>query len=256
MYLRHGAAILAFGLLIAPSVGGQQPAERLEFEVASIKENREPGAGGILRFVPSGAVTAQHFRARSIVEAAYSLKSHELLGTPDWASTTYYDINAKPAGTATREQQLAMLRSLLADRFNFAGHRETRTFDGYALQRVRTDGLGPNLRRATLDCIANIQTMPQCREGRSSGNTYQFLGYPLQTLVAALERATSAPVVDESGLAGLYDIDLRWSTDAVPLDDVPGIFTAIQEQLGLKLERRRMERAVLVVDRMEKATPD
>jgi uncharacterized protein (TIGR03435 family) len=265
MVLRSSAVLTTLTILAAAPLA-QQPPDRLEFEVASIKENREPGTAGMLRFVPSGAITARHFRARSVVTAAHELKSYELVGAPEWTATTYYDINAKPVAAATRQQQLAMLRTLLADRFNFSAHRETRPFNGFVLQRVRAASLGPKLQPTSLNCLAGLDASgarvpsssppPRCLEGRITGNSYQMTGFGMAQLTSRLEEITSAPVENETGLEGPYEIDLRWSTDTTPLDDVPGIFTAIQEQLGLKLEPRRMQREVLVVDRMERPTPD
>jgi uncharacterized protein (TIGR03435 family) len=260
------ALVLTIVTLLAASPSGQQATERLEFEVASIKENREPITGGFIRYVPSGAVNGRHMPARSFITFAYQLKAYQLLEAPDWTRTTFYDLNAKPAGSATREQQLAMLRSLLEDRFNFAAHRETRTMDGFVLQRVRADSLGPRLRASSLLCsprrdaagspIPAPPPLPRCLDGRITANSYRISGFEISQLVSTLENVTSGPVEDETGLTGGFDVELEWSTDAAPIDDVPGIFTALQEQLGLKLERRKVQREVLVVDRMDRPTPD
>jgi uncharacterized protein (TIGR03435 family) len=260
------ARIVALAILLGSGSAAQEPAERLEFEVASIKENREPIQGGFIRYVPSGAVTGRHMAARGFVTAAYGLKSYLLVGAPEWTRTTYYDLNARPSGTATRQQQLAMLRSLLADRFGFSAHREMRALDGYALQRVRAERLGPNLRPSSLDCLAGRDAAgvpipgfappPRCLEGTITSNNYRMSGFSVTQFASMIDSTISAPIDDETGLSGPFDIDLRWSTDAAPIDDVPGLFTALQEQLGLKLEPRKLQRDVLVVDRMERATPD
>ncbi|HLG55313.1 MAG TPA: TIGR03435 family protein [Vicinamibacterales bacterium] len=242
--------VFAAVVLFSPPMRSAQ----LEFDVASIKENTSLDAGGNLRLMPGGGLRAQHMNARSLVTVAYQLQPYQLLGAPDWTRNTYYDVEAKPRGEATREQTFAMLQTLLVERFQLALHRETREIDGFALVRARADRLGPNLRRSEVDCEKVFATTPRCRQGGITLDTMRAVGSPMWSVVQLVISKVGAPVSDETGLAGPYDVELRWSDELVPTDDRQSIYTALQEQLGLRLERRRVMTEVMVVDRMERAT--
>jgi uncharacterized protein (TIGR03435 family) len=229
---------------------------QIEFDVASIKENKSLDAGGTMRLMPGGGITAQHLPARSFITIAYSLQPYQLVGAPDWTRETYYDITAKPAGSTTREQNFAMLQALLVDRFKLAFHRENRQLDGFALVRMRRDRLGPDLRPSTVDCEKVFATTPRCRGGGITANTMKGVGVPIWSVLQVVISQVGAPVSDETQLTGTFDLDLRWSNEVAPQDDLRSIFTALQEQLGLKLERRRVTEEVFVVDRIERPTPD
>jgi uncharacterized protein (TIGR03435 family) len=242
--------VFAAVVLFSPAMRSAQ----LEFDVASIKENTSLDAGGNLRLMPGGGVRAQHMNARALVTFAHQLQPYQLLGIPDWTRNTYYDVEAKPRGEATREQTLAMMQTLLAERFQLMFHRETREIDGFALVRTRADRLGPNLRPSEVDCEKVFATVPRCRQGGITSDTMRAVGSPIGSVVQLVISKVGAPVSDETRLAGTYDVDLRWSDELVPNDDRQSIYTALQEQLGLRLERRRVKTDVVVVDRMERAT--
>jgi len=229
---------------------------QLAFDVASIKENKTLDDGGSLRLMPGGGITAARIPARSLLTIAYGLQGYEVVGAPEWTRTTYYDVNARPAATATREQTLAMFRTLLVDRFKLTFHRESRQLDGFALVRVRTDALGPNLRRSEIDCDAAFNASPRCREGGITNTTMKANGALIWSLQQLLIAHMRAPISDDTGLTGTYDFELRWSSEVSAADDLRPIDVAIQDQLGLKLERRRVPVDVFVVERMERATPD
>lgn len=235
-----------------PLCGLAQP----QFEVVSIKENKSLDAGGTLQLMPGGGLRATHMPARSLITVAYSLQGYELVGAPEWTRTTYYDLNARPASTATREQTLAMFQALLVDRFKFASHREPRQLDGFGLVRVRPNALGPNLRRSEIDCDAAFTSSPRCREGGITNNSMKANGALIWSLQQLLIAHMRAPTSDDTGLPGTYDFELRWSNDVSAADDLRPIDVAIQDQLGLKLERRRVTMNVVVVDRMEHPVPD
>jgi uncharacterized protein (TIGR03435 family) len=197
-------------------------------------------------------------RARFLITIAYGLQPFQLAGAPAWANETYYDINAKPApGSATsREQMSDMLQALLVERFKLTFHREARLVDGFALVQVQRGTLGRDLKASALDC-EKTPALRACAQGGSSGTAFRASGVPMWSLVqVVLVPAVNAPVVDETGLSGTYDVNLRWSNDASPTDDLPSVFTAVQEQLGLRLERRRVSAEMFVVDRLERPTPD
>jgi uncharacterized protein (TIGR03435 family) len=225
----------------------------LAFEVASVKESTDivDGGGGRLRPV----FAMRHLSARNYVTMAFQLEPYQLVGAPAWMAATYYDVQAKPAATATRDDTFKMLQTLLRDRFQLRFHREAHQLDGYAL--VRSRELGPNLRRSTVDCEKAFATTARCGEGGfNTTGMYKAVGVPLFSLVQVVINQVQAPVADETQLDGPFDIELRWSPDLAKTDDAPSIFTALQEQLGLKLERKRVPTEVFVVDHVEKPTPD
>jgi uncharacterized protein (TIGR03435 family) len=149
-----------------------------------------------------------------------------------------------------------MLQALLRDRFRLAFRRESRQLDGFALVRMRANALGPNLTASAVDCEKDFSSTPQCRQGGITSDTMRAVGAPMWNLLQLVIGRVGAPVSDETQLAGAYDFDLRWSDDLVPSDDRPTIYTALQEQLGLKLERRRVMSEMVVVERMERASPN
>jgi len=168
-----------------------------------------------------------------------------------------------------------MLRNLLADRFKLAAHRETRDMPAYALVRAKADGtLGPQMRRSTIDCEAEAARALAAKRGgappgqdgsakpivrcRVSTSAARIVG--TGTTIPELMRRLSAPlgraVVDRTGLSGSFDLELQWSPEQAADTSGPSIFTAVQEQLGLKLESQRAPVEVLVIDRVESPAPD
>ena len=245
------AALLLFVVALRLVLSAQA-----EFDVASIKENKTPGDGGSLRLMPSGGVQARHLRAWSLITVADQLQPYQLIGGPEWLRDTFYDIDANPAEKATRDQTFLMLQGLLVDRFKLTFHREMRQVDGYTLVRMRPDALGPSLRPSVLDCEKQMQTTPQCRTGGITATSFKIIGARMWSLLQLVIGHANGPVDDQTGLTDTYDIQLTWSNDVAPTGDATTIFTALQEQLGLKLERRRVSADVFVVDHLEKPTAD
>lgn len=232
-----------------------QASAQVAFDAASIKESTSLDAGGTLRVMPDGGLQARNFPARGLITLAYQLQPYQLVNVPGWASETRYDIDAKPA-SAARAQIYEMLQALLVERFRMAFHRERRELDGFALVRMRGDRLGPDIKPSELNCEKDMATAPRCRQGGITSDTMTANGAPLWNLLQLVISEVGVPVSDETGLAGAYDFQLRWSNEVAPADDRPSIFTALQEQLGLRLERRRTKTEVLVVDRFERPSPD
>ena len=226
------------------------------FDAASVKESKSLEAGGSMRLMPGGGIVTHNMPARSLLTIAFQIQGYQLSGAPDWTRTTTYDISAKPAAAATRDQIFPMMQALLLDRFKLSFHRENRQVDGYALVRARAGDLGPSLRPSAVDCEKVFATTPRCREGGISANTMKMVGVPLWSVLQVVIGQVGAPVSDETQLAGTYDVELRWSNDVAPSDDLQSIFTAVQEQLGLKLEKRRVTTEVIVVDHIERPSSD
>jgi uncharacterized protein (TIGR03435 family) len=137
-------------------------------------------------------------------------------------------------------------------------HRESKELDGYSLVMVRAGQLGPSLHRSSVDCEKAFATTPtRCREGFfTTGGTFKTVGAPIYTLVNIIVSQVRAPVLDRTQLSGPFDLDLRWSPDLTGTDDATSIFTALKEQLGLKLERTRVPTEMFVIDHVERPTPD
>lgn len=258
---RTFASGVAIAVLVGASVrllGQPQPEKPFAFEVATIKENTKLSDGGTMALRSAGgALTGEHLSARTYVSIAFDLEQYQLAGAPSWMATMYYDIQAKPAGSPTRDERLRMLQSLLRDRFHLQSHRRSQQLDGYALVVTHAGQLGPNLQRSSVDCEKAFATTPRCRERiLNSKGILKEVGMPLYVLVRAIVYQVQAPVLDSTELAGTFDIDLHWSPDLTTNDDAPSMFTALQEQLGLKLERKRIPTEMFVIDHVERPTLD
>jgi uncharacterized protein (TIGR03435 family) len=252
------------------------PAQVLQFEVASIRRNHSGDPSSSFRVEPGGRLTVTNRTLFDVVRSAYEVQRAQIVtdrGLPDWFETDRWDIQAKaPDGVTTQPQMLAMARQLLADRFGLSARRETREVPAYALTLAHADGrLGRQLRRADGQCEAATTaaaagtaatTPPTVARGfcgTRSGPSHLFTsGLPMAQIARHLSVYAGRPVVDRTGLPGTFDLDLEWTAEQPgPLENVPAgdrgsLFTAIQEQLGLKLEPSRVPVDVLVVERAER----
>jgi uncharacterized protein (TIGR03435 family) len=167
-----------------------------------------------------------------------------------------YPIDATPA---TRD---LMLRALLVERFKLSAHVVVRDTPMYALTLARRDSpLAPQLQPASADCAPNGRSnpVPACANSVSAGRGVINANYfDMTTLARALSSvpAVGRRVVDRTGLAGGYKIALTFAPSPHQSSDAPSIFSALQEQLGLKLESTKGPVDVLVIDHVEKPTPD
>jgi uncharacterized protein (TIGR03435 family) len=247
------------------SVSGQS-ASSPAFEVATIKpvdsdakKSRYIVMQGTNRFV------GKNYTVKLLIAAAYSLNPRVISGGPSWIESDHYDIEALTPGEArpNRDQQMAMLRSLLADRFKLNFHREPREFSIYALEVAKDGpryGVSSGLKQSTApaeDPAALISTVyPDHIQLPARNATMSAFAELLQR--AVLDR----PVVDKTGLAGRYDFDLVWAPDetqfggevpVAPTDaQAPPFFAAIQQQLGLRLEATKGPVQALVIDSVER----
>lgn len=242
--------MVSAGGLLAQSAG---PA----FEVASIKLSPPDAVAMHMSFDP-GRLSIQGATVQFCVEAAWRLQDFEISGGPKWFASDRYDIVAKAPDGAGQMQLMQMLQALLADRFQLQFHREARLVTGYALVVAKS---GPKLKEAAEGARAGTGM------GRGMVNG---TAAPMARLAEALARVLGCPVADETGLAGKYDFRLDWApADTEPLMQMPGampdpagrpaeagpsVFSAIQEQLGLRLEARRAPVQVMVIDRLSRPT--
>jgi uncharacterized protein (TIGR03435 family) len=236
------------------------------FEVATIKPaDEKPGRyivmQGTDRFV------AKNYTVKLLIAAAYELNPREISGGPEWAESDHYDILAATPGSTrpSHDEQMAMLRTLLSDRFKLSFHREPKELSIYALKLAKDgprlkQGDGPGLKPTTsTDAPALISTVYPDHLQLPARNT------SMTDFVSLLQRAVlDRPVVDETGLAGRFDFDLTWAADEtqfggeVPVApanaEAPPLFTALEQQLGLRLEATRGSVQTLVVDAVERPT--
>ena len=243
-------AVWAVIVLCGAALGAQT------FDAASIKESADTvNTGGGMRLLPSGDIRVQHMRTRFLITIAHQIEPYRLIDAPAWTDTAFYDINARANANVTRDQTFAMMRALLAERFKLTIHREMRSVPGFALVRA-SDRPGPGLVASTVNCEENVPRQGRCAEGGITSTSFTAFGLPVANLIQLLASQLAAPVLDETTLTGTFDVALRWTNDAASGDDLPVISTAIREQLGLRLERRSIPLEVVVVDHIERPTPD
>ncbi len=250
------AAIILAASVIAAAVV-LVTAQPLAFEAVSVR----PNTSGDLRQRSSTqgrTYTVVNTPLLRLIGSAYEVGPmlSRITGGPAWVQNERFDITATlPEGTTFREVP-AMLRALLADRFTLKVRRETRDAPAYALVLARSDGrLGPKLRRSTIDCVAEQKAgrqHPHCQTQVDSN--IQTRGQGMATLARLLPSCAQRPVVDRTGLTGEYDVDIEipQQTNAAGTDTGGGIFTAITEQLGLKLESISAPLEFIVIESVER----
>jgi len=248
----------------APAAAARTSAAPVAFEVASVKANESDAKP--LWNARGRRFTATGIPLRGLIRIAFGssegggvrqLPDDQLIGAPAWIENARFDIVADaPEGPQPPGAMLRMLQSLLTDRFRLTAHRETRQLPIYALVAARRDGtLGAGLRLAEKGAVNALRAGP----GRISS-----AGTTVGSIADTLMRFAGRSVIDETGLTGYFAIDLEWTPtpDQMPQraggaalpasSDGPSLFTALQEQLGLKLESRRGPVDVLVIDRIER----
>lgn len=245
--IRCVLAVAALTILTRPGPG--QP--RQEFEVASVKPVDVSTLGDAISMnigtVRGTQVTFGNATLNDCIRFAYDMASDAQIAGPDWIQSKkfLYDIVARGAPGASREQLQAMMRTLLAERFRLVSHREQKEMLYYAL--VPAKG-GLKMRPAG--------EVPDDFPGACCGGRIVRI-LPMPMLAYLLSRfETERPVIDQTGLAGLYEVRLQWAwrslQNAEPDAPGPSLFTALEEQLGLKLEARKGPVGILVVESAEK----
>jgi len=246
----------------------------------------------MVRMAPGGRFVAQNVTVKFLLEEAYGVKDSQLSGTPGWLDSEHYDIEAKAEDAAVErertlapeqrhEQVMLMLQSMLADRFKLALHHETKALPVYALVVAKS---GAKLHETPAAPADSAPPEPLGKPGsgpaprgsimmKGRGNL-EVNGIALSLFADALSRQLGLLVVDQTGLKGEYDFTLKWTPDdgqgqmfrgagdpgtgqpaaSAPTSDSsgPSIFTALQEQLGLKLESQKAPVDTLVIDHVER----
>jgi uncharacterized protein (TIGR03435 family) len=235
----NGMRILITAFL-AIAVGGAQ-----QFEAASVKVHAVSGIPGTNERSGidegKGTIRVENLPLRGLIQAAYGVREYQFSG-PDWLAGIRYDIVAKPPEGYTHAQFQPLMQALLAERFHLAVHRESKQVAGYAL--VVAKGT-TKMHEATAP-----RSYFTSRPGLISCTSAT-----VKELVGALAGRLGRPVVDRTELMGAYDIKLEWAPDgdATTADTLPSLFTALRDQLGLRLETEKVAVEVVVVDRVEKA---
>ena len=263
--------------LLVSAIAHSQPLPK--FEVASVKPSnsadRRPLVNGF-NVASGGQFTASNVTLKLLIRQAYNIKDFQISGGPGWTGSDLFDIAAKPEGPTKPDQFALMLQSLLADRFHLAIRRETRELPVYALVVAKSgpkikaanesDPVIPQLKgRTDLPGGGGRPRVVIIRRGRL---TTQGTGMP--ALAADLSNVLGRPVVDKTGLTGMYDLMLEWTPDenqvanfqaigvpegfgAPPPDwQGPTLFTALEEQLGLKLESEKGPVEMFQIERVER----
>ena len=257
------------------------PSDLPAFDVASIKRNRSGEFVGSFGFEVGGRLAVVNNAVQNLVRAAYGVQTYQILGAPDWVTSERYDVSARAEGSPSRDQMALMLRRLLLERFKMVARQETREIPIYALVMARPGGtLGSGLRPAAVDCRAITAAaeqrgvapeLPAPRGNRPACGTRSMpgammgAGVSMSDLARNLAQPADRLVVDRTGLTGVWDLDLQYVPSG-PVPNIPGVppprddgvslFTALQEQLGLKLEPQRAPADVLVIVSIERPTED
>jgi uncharacterized protein (TIGR03435 family) len=246
------------------------------FDVASVKPNNSGAVGEQVRFYPpSGRVTMTNVTVKRLIQNAYQLQDQQIAGGPDWIATAHFDVvaNSETANLSPMDRWM-MVRALLADRFKLKMHTEPREQSVFGLVVSRRDGtLGEHLKAVTPDCKApaaprtepiDLSAPNQCGVIMGGPGRMNFRGVTMEVLAAQLSSRVGRSVVDRTGLTGRFDLDLEFAPTPVrsdgsdpslgdrPPSESPSIYTALQEQLGLKLESQRSQVNVTVIDSAER----
>lgn len=268
---------------LAAAVQTQTPA----FDVVSIRPNPGPG-NNLIRPTTNGQLTVTGATLRALILRAYGMNDVQVLGAPAWADSERFDIAARvqPPPEGGPEALMPMLRTLLTDRFHLKAHDETRELSAYVLVHARSDRrLGAPIRPTVANCtrttpltqaemLALAQGWPPC--GQASQMSWatndpplagklriRLSAFSMKEFARRLQSAVGRPVVDQTDLSGRFDIEYSYaqppsasSSGAAPDSNLPSLFVALEEQLGLKLEARRTAVPVLVIDSVERPAPN
>ena len=269
-------AIVA-GILTVGIVHAQAPPP-VAFEVASVKRNTSGDSRTHVQVPSAGTVNITNAAVRTLIREAYEIdptvELYVLVPPPvnPLISTgaPRFDVQARIPDDRSGQER-AMLRTLLAERFKLRVHREERDIPVYALVVARTGHLGPELRSSTVDCAAFLADRTRNRslrppagaDGRpvcGSGDPFSTPGSmglrsagEIKNLARMMQAFVDRPIHDDSGLKGSFEWKLTFGTSP-NATNAPMIFTAVQEQLGLKLEARTAPYEVLVIDSVEAPT--
>jgi uncharacterized protein (TIGR03435 family) len=265
---------IAAVLILATAALFAQSAAPPHFEVASIKPSSAPRFTTSARPMPGGRFHAVG-PLRLLIRVGYNLHEFQVLGGPAWIDNDPFEVDAKAEGNPTREQLLEMLQPLLEERFHLKVHRESRELPVYALGIAKSGSKLPAPKDSCIpfDPTAPLPpvTSPPCGRlavvGSATAWQLRGAGIGIPELVGTLANTLGRAVLDRTGLTGTYDIHAEFTPDSLtagmagmfgppaePDKAPPSIITAVQEQLGLRLESTKGPVDVLVIDHVERPT--
>jgi uncharacterized protein (TIGR03435 family) len=233
----------------------QEPANRPSFEVASIKVNNSGARNSGTSTRDGGLFIGTNVSVKQLIMQAYRLQDFQVIGGPDWINTAAFDIQARaaegavPKPTGPRDYNKPdtlslMVQSLLDERFQLKVRHETREMPVYILS-VGKDG---SKLRSPAGETGSMRT-----NGSNGKTNVVATGAPVAALAQMLGQQLRRPVIDKTNLTGLFDFELNWFNANAPTDEVgPSVFTALQEQVGLKLESAKAPVEVLVIESVQK----
>ena len=258
---------ICLAVLSSAAAFGQGPT----FEAVSIKANRSGEQRSSFRGNLSG-ISVTNQTMNDIIRNVWGVNRLQIVGGPSWVGEDRFDIEAKASGKASRDELVAMMKTMLADRFKLTVHQEMRPIPVYSLVLARPDGrLGPSMRQSLAKCDRtnlpapgtpppppppplNGVELPACGTN-TGGGVLRAAGIDLEPFTRNMAGAAGRIIVDKTGLTGTFDMVLKFNPDANDTSsDVPTLFAAVQEQLGLKLDPQTAPAEVLVIDRVEKPT--
>ncbi len=230
------------------SASVEQQAEPLarpatQFEVAAIKPADPNVPNQQFMFGPGGTLKGRKLTLRFLIGQAYGLRESQTSGGPSWIDSEQFDVDAKADGDASGpEIWRGPLQKLLVDRFQLAFHKTSKEMTAFAL--VVAKG-GPKFKETVDEERLRMRA-------RGGGGEFSGPAVSMSLLVAVLSHSVERVIVDKTGLKGRYNVKLEWNDEPGPAGDTgdgpPGLFAALQQQLGLKLEKRRMSVEILTVE--------
>jgi uncharacterized protein (TIGR03435 family) len=234
---------------------------RPEFEVASLKPNESGRPGFSIGVLPGGGLRAVNIHLKRLIAVAYAVTDFQIAGNVSWLESQRYDLDAKSPGPAALPQLRLMLQSLLEERFQLKIHHEQREMAVFTLSVGKSGA--KVIEAAEGDC--SVAVSPQAAvKGTPCGVANIGPGWirsnraRMSQVADRLSSLLGRTVVDRTGLTGLYNVTLTWTPDLDPQPNVDAsgdsLFTAIQKQLGLKLESAKAPVDVVVIDAAEKAS--
>jgi len=256
--LRRFAALVLLLFLVSLTALCQTKPEKLpklEFEVASIKPAKPGANAGGIKPLPGGQTyVANNVPVKLMIRLMYHLTNSQVSGGPGWLDTDLYDVEAKADGPHTLDELHIMFQNLLVDRFKLQFHKETRTLPAYELA---VDKAGTKLTENHSPDQWEIPIQPL-----GFGNV-QATRCSMSYFSWFLAQVLNKPVVDQTGLPLFYDFKLEWTPElppgfvprdgaSLPPTNGPDIFTAVHEQLGLKLDSHKGPVEIMVIDHVEK----
>lgn len=220
------------------------PPSPYHFEVVSIKVNRTGGSSNA-DFLPGGRFRGRNLSVHNMIQMATMVEDSQMLGVPSWTDTATYDIDGKTASTepVTQDRKSDVMMALLEEHFSFNIHRTTKEGAVYRLEIAKG---GPRLTpHGTSDRLMSTNA-------NGSIITMKAAKISIPSLAIGLRRQLGRTVEDHTNLEGEFDFDLVWDRDETAQSTAPSLFTAIQEQLGLRLIAATGKIPVVVVDRIER----